>query len=74
MSCTSDFNLAAAQGGGDYLSLVLQAKNASVFTISRLKKIKSKFFKKVKLELKNICQTSLSAIVSDNILSFYGFL
>jgi hypothetical protein len=46
MSCTSDFNLAAAQGGGDYFSLVLQAKNASVFTISWLKMIKFKFFKK----------------------------
>jgi hypothetical protein len=58
MSFTSDFNLAAAQGDGDYFSLVLQAKNASVFTISRLKLIKFKVFKTVKLELENICQTS----------------
>jgi hypothetical protein len=63
MSCTLDFNFAAAQGGGDYFSLVLQAKNASVFTISRLKMSKFKFSTKFKLELKIICQTSLSAIL-----------
>jgi hypothetical protein len=73
MSCTSDFNMAAAQGDGDYFSLVLQAKNASVFTISRLKMVKFKFFKKIKLELKDICQTSLSAIVSKKFPSFYEF-
>jgi hypothetical protein len=56
-----------------YFSLVLQGKNASVFTISRLKVVQFQFFKKEKLELKNICQTSLSTIVFDNVSSFYEF-